>query len=342
MEARDRDTVASLSWEEFRDAAPRSFFGLVSFLERVTEGAARVGGSGPPYREAIRFRNDPDFGFHAADVRSVEIVDSEPRHFSVMTTFLGLSGTASPLPTHITEGVLRDTFEQGTQRDFLDLFHHRAVSLLYRATMRFHPAREHRSDASDPWLERLLGLAGVQHDPGLALQARHLMVLIPILAKRARGAAALKSAVSMIVKDELPSAEVEIREFVGHWIEIDEDQCTLLGRRNHTLGEGTILGRRVYDQRGRFAIRISTLTRDQARLFAEGQALLDRLRATVALVLRDPLEYDLELVLAADAAETMRIGFSRVGTARLSGFRGREVLTMRNVGKELGINRSLV
>ena len=103
-----------------------------------------------------------------------------------------------------------------------------------------------------------------------------------------------------------------------------------------------MLGRRVYDQRGRFAIRLGTLTRDEAALFAEGQVLLDRLRATVSLVLRDPLEYDLELVLAADAAETMRIGFSRIGTARLSGFHGTEVLTMRNVGRELGINRSLV
>ena len=342
MEARDRDTAAPLTWQEYRDAAPRSFFGLVSFLERVTAGASRVGGTGPVDREAIRFRHDPDLGFHAADVKSVEITDESSTRFEIVTTFLGLSGTASPLPSHIVEGVLFDTFEQGTQRDFLDLFHHRAMSLLYRATMRLDPAREHRSDASDPWLTRLLGLAGIQQDPGLALQARHLMVLIPILAKRARGAAALKAAVSVIVRDELPLVEVTILEFAGHWIEIDEDQCTLLGTRNHALGQQAMLGSRVYDQRGRFAIRLGVLTRDEAGLFTEGQALLDRLRATVSLVLRDPLEYDVELVLAADAAETMRIGFSRIGTARLSGFRGTEVLKMRNVGRELGINRSLV
>lgn len=342
MEARDRDTAAPLTWEEYRDAAPRSFFGLVSFLERVTEGASRVGGTGPIAREAIRFRHDPDLGFHAADVSKVEIVGQAPARFELVTTFLGLSGTASPLPPHIPEGVLFDTFEQGTQRDFLDLFHHRAVSLLYRATTRLDPAREHRSDGSDPWLTRLLGLAGVQQEPGLALDARHLMVLIPILTKRARGAVALRTAVAVILRDEIPEVDVQVREFVGNWIEIDEDQCTLLGARNHALGEEAMLGRRVYDQRGRFAIRVGTLTRRESELFAEGEVLLDRLRATVSLVLRDPLEYDLELVLEADAAETMRIGFSRIGTARLAGFRGNEVLIMRNVGKELGVNRALV
>ena len=84
------------------------------------------------------------------------------------------------------------------------------------------------------------------------------------------------------------------------------------------------------------------LTREQADLLAEGQLLLDRLRAAVSLVLRDPLEYDLELELDPDAAETMRIGFSRLGKAHLIGFRGSEVLITRNAGRVLGINRSLV
>jgi len=341
MEARDRNPAAALSWEEYRAAAPRSFFGLVSFLERVTAGASSLGSADPAHREAIRFRHDPDLGFHAADVRSVEIAD-DPRRFEVVTTFLGLSGTASPLAPYIAEGVLFDTFERGTQRDFLDVFHHRAVSLLYRSVIRLNPAREHRSDASDPWLLRLLGLAGIQPDPSLALQPRHLMVLIPILAKRARGAAALQVAVAAVLRDELPEVQVRIRELAGQWLNVDEDQYTRLGARNHTLGALTVLGRRVYDRRGRFAIRVGILTREQADLFAEGRELLDRLRAAVSLVLRDPLEYDLELALHESAAQTMRIGFSRLGSARLVGFHGSEVLIMRDVEKISGINRSLV
>lgn len=341
METRNGNPVAALSWEEYRAAAPRSFFGLVSFLERVTAGASPLGSTAPAHGEAIRFRHDPDLGFHSADVRSVEIAE-HPRRFEVLTTFLGLTGTASPLPPYIVEGVLFDTFEQGTQRDFLDVFHHRAVSLLYRSVIRLNPPVEHRSDASDPWLLRFLGLAGIPPDSSLALQPRHLMVLIPILTKRSRGAVALRTAVTAVLHDELPRAQVGIRELAGRWMNVDDDQHTRLGVRNHGLGALTVLGRRVYDRRGRFAIRLGILTREQADLFTEGRTLLDRLRAAVSLVLRDPLEYDLELVLDENAAQTMRIGFSRLGSARLVGFHGNEVLTMRDVGRISGINRSLV
>jgi type VI secretion system protein ImpH len=204
------------------------------------------------------------------------------------------------------------------------------------------PAREHRSDASDPWLLRLLGLAGVQDNAGLALKARHLMVLIPILVRRSRGALALRTAVAAVLHDELPRLRVAIREFVGRWISIDEDQCTRLGAANHALGAQTMLGRRIFDQRGRFAIRIGILSRSEAAWFSDGEELLDRLRATVSLVLRDPLEYDLELVLEPGTAQTMKIGFSRIGEARLSGFEGTEVITMRDIGRDLGVSRSLV
>jgi predicted component of type VI protein secretion system len=103
-----------------------------------------------------------------------------------------------------------------------------------------------------------------------------------------------------------------------------------------------MLGRRIFDQRGRFAIRIGILSRREAAWFSDGEELLDRLRATVSLVLRDPLEYDLELVLEPGTAQTMKIGFSHIGEARLSGFEGTEVITMRDIGRDLGVSRSLV
>jgi len=342
MESGDRNAAAALSWEAYRDAAPRTFFALVAYLERVTAGAVPVGESGPSAGEAIRFRHDPDLGFHAGEVRQLKIVQEGTPRFEVLTTFLGLSGTVSPLPGYMIEDVLFDTFEQATQRDFLDLFHHRALSLFYRSTMRLSPPRVHRSDASDPWLGRLLSLAGVHAAADLALEPRHLMLLIPVLAKRSRGVAALRAALTAIIHLDIPDAWVEVCEFAGQWTAIDEDQWTRLGSRNHALAEQTVLGRRVYDQRGRFAVRIGTLTREQADTLAEGQPLLDRLRAAVSLVLRDPLEYDVELVLGPGSAQTLQIGFSRIGTARLTGFRGTETITMRNVGSDLGINQSLV
>lgn len=341
MGTRDRNAASSLSWEDYAAVAPRSFFSLVHFLERVTPECSRPGDAGPPEREAIRFRQDPDLSFPTADVQSIQVSDNPPR-FEIVTTFLGLSGTSSPLPGYMVEGIMFDVFEQSTQRDFLDLFHHRAVSLLYRAVAKLRPAQEHRSDGLDPWLQRVLAMGGIQDEAGLALQPRHLMVLIPILLKRGRGADAMRVALSAVLRDELPEASIRVRELAGHWLEVDEDQHMRLGARNHALGRQSILGRRVYDRRSRFAIRIGVLTRDEAAAFDEGEPVLDRVRATVGLVLREPMEYDLELELDASAAQTLRLGFSRLGTARLPGFHGQETLIMRDVGKHMGVNRSLV
>ena len=168
------------------------------------------------------------------------------------------------------------------------------------------------------------------------------MVLLPILLKRSRGAAALRTALRVIVQSEIPHADVRVRELAGRWQRVDDDEHTRLGLRRNALGQQTIMGRRVYDRRGRFAIQVGTLTRDEAARLAEGQPLLDRVRATVSLVLREPLEYDLEVELDEDAAENLRIGFSRLGDARLAGFQGSEVRIIRNVGGPLGANRPLV
>ena len=344
METRERNSSATLDrWRKYLDAAPRSsFFALASFLERITEGAVQVGTEGPPAREAIRFRHDPDLGFSASDISHIDVVGEDPPRFEMVTTFLGLTGSVSPLPSYLVESVLFDAARGAAQKDFLDVFHHRVLSLLYRAKTKLDPAREHRSDGSDPWLNRLLGLASVHQDPGIALEPKHLMRLIPVLIKKTRGAAALQVAVVAVLIDELPQVKVTVREFVGSWIEVDQDQQTQLGITNHKLGTEMMLGRRVYDQRGKFALHVSTLSRDEADFFLEGQPLLDRVRATVSLVLRDPIEYDLELELDAGSATSLKLGVARLGKGRLGSFHGTETIVHRNVGQNLGANRSLV
>src|SRR5690349_8074722 len=77
------------------------FFALVSLLERMTSGAVRIGGDGPPERELLRFRNDPSMGFPASDVvhAAVREVPRSPRNrfagerevVEIVTSFMGLT-----------------------------------------------------------------------------------------------------------------------------------------------------------------------------------------------------------------------------------------------------------
>src|SRR5262249_23771600 len=125
-------------------AAPHStFFHIVALLERLTPDAVRVGGDGPPSGEKIRFRHDHELNFSAGDIASARVrllpqsaeryLDEPKAVYEVTTTFLGLTGTMSPLPTYMAEEVLHEDDKRPARRDFLDIFHHRFISFFYRA-----------------------------------------------------------------------------------------------------------------------------------------------------------------------------------------------------------------
>jgi type VI secretion system protein ImpH len=290
------------------------FLPLVALLERLTSGAVRVGGDGPPIEEAIRFRHDPSLTFSAGDVSQVKLVPRKsewgveqggPKHvFEVITTFLGLTGASSPLPGYMVEEIAQEDPDRPVRRQFLDLFHHRLVSLLYRALSRYLLEGEATRAGDDVWSRRVLALAGLdtyERGPSVRLSVGQLLRLAPLLATRARTARTLELALTDVLRNELGEARITVRQFAGSWVEVDPDQRMQLGRLNSHLGRTSMLGGRLFDRAGKFIIGIAPL--DGAtyhRLLPEGD-LSPLVREVVTLVVRDPLECALELGVAEDA-----------------------------------------
>ena len=132
---------------ELEDRAPgASFFALVAHLERAL-GGARLGGDGRAEDERLRLRHDPSLAFQAGEVASVG-VDAHGRT-TIETTFLGLSGAVGPLPVFLREEVACEDPDRGVRRDLLDVFHHRALSLLYRGVQSRRPLATMAPDHGD-------------------------------------------------------------------------------------------------------------------------------------------------------------------------------------------------
>jgi type VI secretion system protein ImpH len=321
------------------ESAPRGrFFAIVALLERLTPGAVRVGDIGPPSKEGIRFRHDPDLSFSAGDIRSARL--SEVRSIpddalsplrpliEITTTFLGLTGATSPLPTYLAEEVAQEDAQQSVRRDFLDIFHHRLTSLLYRWWARYSFSREFEADLHDLWTRRMLSFVGsdaFDGAPSKHIPPWQLLRLLPLQVGTGRGARTLELALREIVGSAIPNSEVRVRQFVGGWVPIDEDERCALGRDNHRLGVDALLGKRIFDRAGRFAIRIENVDVDTYPRLQKGGDLLPLVQETVALFSRDPLEFDLELVLHEDAVPSLVLSAesgSRLG--RNSWLRGRK------------------
>jgi len=58
---------------------------------------------------------------------------------------------------------------------------------------------------------------------------------------------------------------VKGQQFVGQWQHLATDQPTTLGvsGKNQVLGQGAVLGTRVWDQQGRFELQLGPLTLEQ-------------------------------------------------------------------------------
>lgn len=334
------------------EAAPHStFFHIVSLLERLSLDAARIGGDGPASAERIRFRHDFDLGFSAGDIASVQVkalprgtdgyLEKPTAIFEVKTTFLGLTGITSPLPLYIAEEILHEDDTNPVRRDFLDVFHHRLIALFYRAVSKYMPAREHLTGRADTWMKRALFLTGL--DPeiqsrDLRLPPSALIRLAPLLAGRGRGPRVLALSLREALRDALgDDGSVHIRQFAGGWIEVDEDQRMAIGIRNNVLGVEAILGKRAYDQSGRFCVEIGPLHGHNFRRFLRDGDLLPVVKDVVELCVKEALDFDVELHLAEDAVPSFLLSSSGGSTlgrdTRLRGStRKAEVMVLPDVG----------
>ena len=297
------------------------FVPLVRLLERLLPQAVRVGGEGPPGLEGIRFRHDRGLKFHASDV--VELAELEiedgARQYQVTSAFLGLSGSMSPLPAYFTEELLFEDDEAPVRRDFFDLFHHRLLSLFYRTVVRYRLSSEHTTRLEDDWSLRALALSSLDaHDrriPG-ELAGAELLTLAPVLVHRTRGASALEAALRAQLGPLLDEAKVSVQECFGRWTEVDEGSWARLGRSCSTLGRDLLVGHRLFDRSGCFAVAVGPTTWSIYERLRGGGDLHRRTAELISWIVRDPLDWVLLVTLLPNQTPGLQLsarGVSRLG-----------------------------
>lgn len=285
-----------------------SFVQAVRLIEGLHPDAARVGHQGPVQKEAVRFRPVLDLSFAASDVAGVTRVsrDGQPPKYEIATTFLALYGAVSPLPSYFTEQIL-DQDEESLLREFVDLFHHRLISLFYRAWEKYRFAAGFAADGRDAGSRRLLGLLAVDPDrlpPGHRVPAVRLLGFAGLLTQAPRSAASVQA----LLAEHFEGVPVELQVGVGRWIPVPPDQRARLGAANARLGADLSLGERVFDRGGTFRVAVGPLGLGAFLDFLPGAPRLTELRELVDLVNGDGLDYDIELSLRREEVPALRLG----------------------------------
>jgi len=287
-------------------------------LRRLLPEAAPVGHQGPVAKESVRLRSNLSFAFATSDIteiRDLPASDGIPR-FEITAAFLGLYGTDSPLPTYFTERLLHDQDEDSVQREFLDLFQHRILSLFYRAWEKYRYDAQFRDDGSDFLSRRLLSLLCL--DPGSLpkdhrVPAVRLLGFAGLLTQVPHSADTLRG----VLADYFEEMPVHIEQCVGRWLPIPEDQRNRLGAMNSRLGQDTSLGDRVFDRSCTFRVGFGPLGLDDFMSLLPCGDRMPEARELVDLVNGDGLDYEIELQLNEEeipplqlSGPTARLGWS--------------------------------
>lgn len=263
MAAQSRETdfdVAPQLPERLRDhPGDFGFYQAVRLLEKVYGCREPLGAFAPPGNEPARLSAHSSLGFPPGEIQSLEQRPEGPPRLTV--NFFGLVGTPGTLPHRYSELVNeRLAARDSTLRDFLDIFNHRLISLLYRAWAKYRFPVAYARNGEDPFLDYLFCFIGLESD---ALRDRQplpdqaLVGYEGLLAQFPRSAAAFKQ-----ILEHYFEVPVEIEPFAGGWRPLEPDSRTSLDQRyapSAQLGIGFVLGDEVWDQQTVVRLRLGPM-----------------------------------------------------------------------------------
>lgn len=277
-------------------AQPQKFdlFQAISLLERegVAEGRAEIG---EPGVEAVRLGSHLSLGFEASDVRAASRQPPTGEAFRLTTPVLSLAGHAGPLPTVFTEMLLeRQGAKDFATADFLDIFHHRLLSLFYLNRKRRRPGLGWASPQASTVARASSRLCGLQadahgsHRPRL----RHAGLL--------GGAPRSMAALCALLSDRY-AMPFTGEQFAGGWQRLEDDELTALGdaRRPPELGRTAFVGRRVWDQAAGIRLRADGQPLERVLQLLPGGELHEDFKAAVRHFLPSALRVEVCLRPAA-------------------------------------------
>lgn len=257
--------------------------------------------------DCVEFAANPSLGFPGSDVDTVEFfVEHGQARARLRLNLIGLMGSASPLPAFYGEQALGDCDSDNPTRLFLNLFNHRLQRLMLPIWRKYRYRARFVSGAIDPFsshLFALIGLGGETIRDAKELNWKRLLPYLGLLSLRAHSAALIESVLRYYFKH----AELTIEQCIERRVEVLQEQRNCLGRANHQLNESLVLGTHVRDRSGKFRIHIRQLSWDRFHELLPIGTGYQPLCALVRFTLRDPLEYDIRLVLRHEEIRELRI-----------------------------------
>ncbi|ABX88559.1 type VI secretion system baseplate subunit TssG [Yersinia pestis] len=273
------------------------------FISMMRANAARnptlpAPGKAPlPEQEAFRIGQSAHMTFSPREISHAVMRDGK---MDLQLFGLGIWGPNGAMPLQMTElAYTRAELHDHTMTDFVDLFHHRALSQLYRAWFVSQDTASLDRQSDEKFSFYVGSLAGLDpqelNDTELPVHAR--LASSAHLIRETRNPEGLVGALQYYF--DVP---VRMVEYAEQWIFLEESDQTQLGDGAGAmlLGDGAILGNTVLDRQHKFQLILGPLSLQQYLRFSLWGQDLPVLREWVRNFVGFEYAWEVQLLLSAD------------------------------------------
>lgn len=327
-------------------SAPEAFevFEAVRVVEDAAARQARADGREPPPEvgghdsgagvgDPVRLCGAVTLGFPGAAIMGARAVvpegDAEaeaanlplPQVRMEIASF-GLVGPSGVLPRHYTTLVLERLrrFRDRAFRDFLDMFMHRAMSLLVRAWGKYRTAVQRgrlmsrgmgaswdeapvARDPTTAVIACLVGLGGRTLPGRMRIDESLLFHYAGHLGRQPAAALPLEQLI-----EDAWGVPAHVEQFVGQWLDLEPRDQTQLGGCNAVLGVDALAGRRVWSVESAYCVRLGPLSLAEFCAWLPGERRLGGLSDLLTFHVGPTLEAIVRPVLRADEVPATQLG----------------------------------
>ena len=290
------------------------FYAALRQLECLYKNKPRIGYARKPADDAVRFGQEPSMQFAPSTLASFEAKGGRLSKLKVL--FFGVFGPNGPLPLHLTEFArsrIRNS-KDDTFAEFADIFHHRLLSLFYRAWADKEPTVQYDRQDKDRfafYVASLLGIGEASQQKRDVIPDNTKIHFSAHLGGHTRHASGLKA----IVTDTL-QLPVEIDEFIGEWLAIPKDSYCYLNPDTNTgqLSVSAVIGTRSWQCQYKFRIVIGPLDLQDYESLLPGGSKLESLRSLVRNYIGFEYNWDINLILKKEQVPVAQLGqYARLG-----------------------------
>lgn len=285
------------------------FFQVMRLIECAYLNRPRIGESLHPADDPVRLAQEPSLNFPPATIAAL-VRGTNGRPPRLVQRAVGLFGPNGALPLHLTDYARERIYhhKDHTFARFADVFHHRMLSLFYRAWAQSEPTVQFDRPKTDRFANYVASLIGL----GLpALKHRDAMPDVLKLHFAGRLSCPNKNAEGLeVILQSYFRIQTRLWQFAGDWLALPDDCKSRLGESpmTGTLGRSLVLGNRVWDCQHKFRIVMGPMGLELYQsLLPEGRnlpALVSIIKNYIGL----DLSWDVRLILKKEEVPPIQLG----------------------------------